>query len=263
MVAVGEAQIMAWLSAAWFPFMRVGGAVMTAPLFSAAYVPMRIRLLLAIMISAALIPMLSSMAPADGAVPNLIGLDGLLLAAKELLIGVCLGFFLQIVFDAVVVAGHLIASGMGLGFAMMVDPQRGVQVPVLSQYLLIVCMLLFVAMDGHLAFLAMLARSFQLWPVAGPAFNVDQLQLLFSQGSQLFSGAIQIAIPAVIALLLVQISVGVVSRAAPTLNLFAVGFPLAMLVGFVLLERLIPSLTPQLASHVDAAYAAIADFLGG
>src|SRR5690606_16457420 len=112
-----------------------------------------------------------------------------------------------------------IASGMGLGFAMMVDPNRGVQVPVLSQYLLIITLLLFVAMDGHLAFLAMLARSFELWPIAGEAMAVSQLQIMFEQGSAMFAGAIQIAIPAVIALLLVQIAVGVISRAAPTLNL--------------------------------------------
>jgi flagellar biosynthetic protein FliR len=255
------AQLMGWLSAAWLPFMRIGGAVMTAPLFSAAYVPMRIRLMLAVFVSAALLPMINSQGPISPAI-NLIGVEGIVLAAKELLIGICLGFFLQLVFEAVVVGGHLIANGMGLGFAMMVDPQRGVQVPVLSQYLLVITMLLFVAMDGHLAFLAMLARSFQLWPVNGPAMNVDQLQLVFSQGSAMFAGAIQIAIPAVIALLLVQIAVGVISRAAPTLNLFAVGFPLAMLVGFLLLDRIMPNLLPQLSSLVDSTYAVIAEFLG-
>lgn len=253
---------MDWLSAAWLPFMRVGGAVMTAPLFSAAYVPMRVRLMLAVFISAALLPMLTEMKLNTGLAVNLIGVEAIVMAAKELLIGICLGFFLQLVFEAVVIAGHLIASGMGLGFAMMVDPNRGVQVPVLSQYLLIITLLLFVAMDGHLAFLAMLARSFELWPIAGEAMAVSQLQIMFEQGSAMFAGAIQIAIPAVIALLLVQIAVGVISRAAPTLNLFAVGFPLAMLVGFVLLQWLIPSLVPQLSGQIDTAYAALARFLG-
>lgn len=260
-LVVSEAQLMSGLASAWLPFMRIGGALMTAPLFSAAYVPVRIRLMIAIFITAALLPLLNTtQAVAPGA--NLIGLDAVLVAAKELLIGIGLGFFLQLVFDAIVVGGHLIASGMGLGFAMMVDPQRGVQVPVLSQYLLIITLLLFVALDGHLAFLAMLARSFQLWPINGAGFSAEHFGLLVAQGNVLFSGAIQIAIPAVIALLLVQISVGVISRAAPTLNLFAVGFPLAMLVGFLLLERILPSLLPQLNSLLDAAYRSVGTFLG-
>ncbi|GAB3375373.1 flagellar biosynthetic protein FliR [Spongiibacter taiwanensis] len=259
-VAFSEAQMMSSLAAAWLPFMRIGGALMTAPLFSAAYVPMRIRLMIAIFISAALLPFLNA-GQAAGPL-NLLGIEAVLLAGKELLIGICLGFFLQLVFDAILVGGHLIANGMGLGFAMMVDPQRGVQVPVLSQYLLIVTMLLFVVLDGHLAFLAMLVRSFQLWPVAGVGFSPDQFGLIVAQGGVIFSGAIQIAIPAVIALLLVQISIGVISRAAPTLNLFAVGFPLAMLVGFLLLERILPSLLPQLNSLLNGAYDAIGRFLG-
>jgi flagellar biosynthetic protein FliR len=156
----------------------------------------------------------------------------------------------------------LIAMGMGLGFAMMVDPQRGVQVPVLSQFLLIFTMLLFVAMNGHMDFISLLARSFEYLPIGGTALSGDQLSVVVMRGAELFTGAIAVAIPAVVALLVVQLSIGVISRAAPTLNLFAVGFPIAMLIGFLVVNRLIPNLLPLLSSSLGRAFVAAEQFLG-
>ena len=144
----------------------------------------------------------------------------------------------------------------------MVDPQRGVQVPVLSQFLLIFTMLLFVAMNGHLDFLDLLARSFEYWPIGGGALSGDQLGVVIVRGAELFTGAIRVAIPAVVALLVVQLAMGVVSRAAPTLNLFAVGFPIAMLIGFMVVDRLLPNLLPLLSSGLGAAFVAAEQFLG-
>jgi flagellar biosynthetic protein FliR len=152
---------------------------------------------------------------------------------------------------------------MGLGFAMMVDPQRGAQVPVLSQFLLIFTMLIFVAMNGHIDFLALLARSFEYWPVAGDGISRDQFSVVWMRGAELFSGAIRVAIPAVVALLVVQLAVGIVSRAAPTLNLFAVGFPIAMLIGFLVVDRLLPNLLPLLTTMLGSAFIAVELFLGG
>ncbi len=252
-----EAQIMSWLASAWLPFVRIGGAMMTAPLFSANYIPRQARLILALFVTAAVLPMLPPL-PAI----NLLGMEAVVLAAGELLLGLAMGFIIQLVFDAIILGGQLMANGMGLGFAMMVDPQRGVQVPVLSQYLLILTMLLFVAMNGHLDFLNLLIQSFQYWPIGHAAPDADQLGVIIVYGAELFSGAIRIAIPAIIALLVVQLAVGVVSRAAPTLNLFAVGFPLAMLVGFLVVDQLVPNLLPVLSAMMDTAFATVQTLLG-
>lgn len=231
--------------------------MMTAPLFSAAYIPMRIRLIIAVLVSAAVVPMLDLNIGV-----NPLGIEMVLLTAKEFLIGLGLGFLIQMIFEAITLAGHLIANGMGLGFAMMVDPQRGIQVPVLSQFLLIVTMLLFVVLNGHLDFLALLIASFETLPVAPVALDGSQYQNLVLSGTDLFSGAIRVAIPAVIALLVVQIAVGVISRAAPTMNLFAVGFPLAMLIGFLLLEAMVPSLLPLLKTLLAEAFLVAGRFIG-
>ena len=257
MIAPTADQLTVLLASAWLPFVRVSGAMLTAPLFGAAYVPTRVRILISVFVTVVISPLL----PAPP-VMNLIGYEAILLAANELLIGICMGFIIQLVFDAIILAGQMIAMGMGLGFAMMVDPQRGAQVPVLSQFLLIFTMLLFVAMNGHIDFLALLAKSFQYWPIAGETVSADQLSVMWMRGAELFTGAIRVAIPAVVALLVVQLAVGIVSRAAPTLNLFAVGFPIAMLIGFLVIERLIPNLLPLLTSMLGNAFIAAELFLG-
>ncbi|MAY39671.1 MULTISPECIES: flagellar biosynthetic protein FliR [Spongiibacter] len=258
MIAVNEAQILSWLAAVWLPFARISGAMLTAPLFSASYIPARAKILFSVVLCVILLPLL----PTPPAV-NIISLEGMLLLANELLIGLCIGFIVQLVFDAIVLAGQLIANGMGLGFAMMVDPQRGVQVPVLSQYLLIICMLLFVAMGGHLEFIKLMARSFELWPSASRSVEPAAIDSVVAWGAELFAGAIRVSIPAIIALLVVQVAVGVISRAAPTLNLFAVGFPLAMLMGYLIVDQLIPNLLPVLSRLLNRAFEQTAVFLGG
>ena len=258
MIAVSEAQILSWMASLWLPFARVSGVMLTAPLFSASYIPNRAKALFCVVLCMLLLPVLPPM-PAI----NILSIEGMLILSNELLIGLCIGFIVQLVFDGIILAGQLIANGMGLGFAMMVDPQRGIQVPVLSQYLLIICMLLFVALEGHLDLIILLARSFEIWPAGGRLVSPESLSVVYQWGSELFSAAVRVSIPAVIALLVVQVAVGVISRAAPTLNLFAVGFPLAMLMGYLIVDQLIPNLLPVLSQLLDRALAQLSLFIGG
>lgn len=258
MIAVNEAQILSWVAGLWLPFARVGGMLLSAPFFSATYIPNRAKLLLCVVLCLLLMPLLGP-APAI----NILSVQGMLILANELLIGLCIGFIVQLVFDGIILAGQLIANGMGLGFAMMVDPQRGIQVPVLSQYLVIVCMLLFVALGGHLDLISLLVRSFEIWPAGAGMTPPESLFSVVQWGSEVFSAAVRVSIPAVIALLVVQLAVGVISRAAPTLNLFAVGFPLAMLIGYLVVDQLIPNLLPVLSRLLDRAWAQLSLFLGG
>jgi flagellar biosynthetic protein FliR len=149
---------------------------------------------------------------------------------------------------------------MGLGLATMIDPQRGMAVPVVSQFFVILGMLIFLALGGHLAVFEMLTGSFTMLPIGTP-LPVDGLMAIVGFASEMFAGAVLIALPAVTALFIVNIAFGVMSRAAPTLNLFAVGLPAAILAGFLVLIITIGNLPKLLTQLLDAALAAVAAFL--
>lgn len=253
-----DAQMLGWLGAYWLPFMRIGGALLVVPLFGNRHIPARVRILLAVLCAVLVAPQL----PPPPLVSPL-SVPAVLLAANELLIGLFLGFLIQLVFEAVMMAGQLISNGMGLSFSIMNDPQQGIAVPVVGQFLMLISLLLFLAMNGHLEFLRLVAGSFRIWP-AGQAW-LDGATLLGVAGglSELFRGAVRVALPAVMALLVVQVAMGVISRSAPTLNLFAVGFPLAILLGFVVMERILPGLLPILDHLLTTAMGRAAELLQG
>ena len=242
------------LAGAFWPFFRIAGVLMVAPVFGARLVPARVRVALALGITLVMAPLLP-----PGPEPGLSLLTGLLVV-QEIVLGVMMGFALQMIFDALVIAGQTIAMTMGLGFAMLVDPQRGVSVPVLSQFFLIIGVLVFLSLDGHLATLRMLAFSFESLPVGEPLAR-ESLWGLVTWGGEMFAGAVRVALPAVVAILVVNIAFGVMSRAAPTLNLFAVGFPSALLLGFLILLINIGNLSATMGELMDAAFTNIAAFL--
>jgi flagellar biosynthesis protein FliR len=251
-----EALLSAEIARLAWPFFRIAGLVMVAPVFGARLVPIRIRLALAVAVTMAVAPGLAMPPTAFDA-----SFGGALVVVHEVLVGAAMGFTLQMIFDAVIVAGQTIAMSMGLGFAMMVDPQRGVSVPVLSQFYVIVGMLVFLALGGHLAVIRMLFDSFGALPI-GATFSSDGLWALVSWGSQLFAGAMRIALPAVTALLVMNLAFGVMSRAAPTLNLFAIGFPTAILVGFVVLFLNMGSFPNVFSGLLEAAIDNVGLMLG-
>ncbi|MEM9058280.1 MAG: flagellar biosynthetic protein FliR, partial [Pseudomonadota bacterium] len=241
--------ISAMLANAMWPFLRIGALVMTAPVFSVALVPMRFRIALTLALTVVLVPVI----PASPNVPALSG-QALVIAFQQLMIGVVMGLAVQLVFDAVVLGGQAIAMSMGLGFATMIDPLRGVNVPVLSQFLLTFGTLVFLALDGHLLLIEALAASFTTLPVGVNGVSREGLWALLLWSSHLFSGALRIALPALVALLMVNLSFGVMSRAAPTLNLFAVGFPISMTLGFVIVLFGLPDLVGAMQSLTASAF---------
>lgn len=239
---------MRWVGAVMWPFIRIGAMLMSAPVFGARTVPVRVRLVLALAIAVILAPLLPPTPAVDPLSPA-----GLLVGAQQVLLGVAMGFILHLVFAALILAGQTIAMTMGLGFASAVDPQNGVQVPVLSQYFLITATLVFLALDGHLMVIDVLVQSFRLVPVgsAGPLPEMPWKIVLW--GSHLFAGAVLIALPATVAVLMVNLAFGVMTRAAPQLNIFAVGFPVTLLAGFVLLLFSLPGLLPQISALLGEA----------
>jgi len=230
-------QIALWLSNLFWPFVRISSMMLASPVFGARMMPVRIRIVMAMVISALTIPLLPPMP-----VVELISFSAAGILFQQIIIGVSMGFIVQMVFQSLVVAGEAIANGMGLGFARMVDPANGVQVPVISQFLIVMATLLFVILNGHLLLIKLVISSFETLPVSASGLSLPGIKAVVNWASQMFIGGLLIALPAVTALLVVNISMGVITRAAPQLNIFAVGFPLMILLGFVFLSATLPSI---------------------
>ena len=168
---------------------------------------------------------------------------------------------MQLVFDAIALGGQAISMTMGLGFAVFVDRVNGVNIPVLGQLFMMLGMLVFLSLDGHLAMIRLLADSFHLLPLSGGGLSRIALGELLAWTSQVFVVAAKIALPAVTALVIVNLSFGVMSRAAPTLNLFAIGFPAAMLLGFAVILLSMGNLTENVSQSLDDALTLLPELL--
>ncbi len=237
MLSLTTEQIGGWLGAFFWPFVRISAMMMAAPVFGARLMPVRIRIFMAFAFSIIAIPMLPAVPQVDP-----VSLAAISIIAQQIIIGLAMGFMIQLVFQALVIAGEAIANGMGLGFARMMDPANGVQVPVISQFLIVMATLLFVVLNGHLMMIDMVVQSFRILPISESGLSTQGFWQVVSWGSQMFIGGLLIAIPAVTALLVVNISMGVITRAAPQLNIFAVGFPLMILLGFIFVAMTVPSM---------------------
>jgi flagellar biosynthetic protein FliR len=239
---------MTWLAVWAAPFLRLSGMFVIAPIFSAAGFNARTRAILAVCIAALVAPILPPSPVAD-----LFSADGLLMAIREIGIGFAIGFILQLAFGAAVFAGQSVAMTMGLGFAMAVDPQNGVQVPVVSQFNVILATLLFLALDGHLVLIATVVESYRVLPISASGLPVTSLSNIFAMGGQVFAGGILLALPAIASLLLVNVSFGVMTRAAPQLNIFAVGFPLTIFAGLLVMFLAMPGFITALTQLMSNA----------
>ncbi|HEY9018485.1 flagellar biosynthetic protein FliR [Thiomicrospira sp.] len=232
----------------FWPFVRIGAMLSIIPLFGMRSVPVRSRLILTVLITIAVAPMLALPPPVDP-----FTWLGLMYIMQQILIGLAMGIIFLVVFQAFVMAGHMIAMGMGLAFASMVDPASGVQAPVVSQYFTIIVTLLFLALNGHLMVIYAVVDSFHYLPVGAEMLTTESFKLVYEFGSYMFSAGVLIALPAITALLLINISFGVITRAAPALNIFAVGFPITLLAGLVMMIYTTPMILPHLQELLTRA----------
>lgn len=256
MLALSSEQIAIWIGSFFWPFVRIGSMMVAAPVFGARMLPVRIRILMALSVSVLTVPLLPPVPAVDP-----ISLASFNILLQQILIGVATGFIIQMVFQSLVIAGEAIANGMGLGFARMVDPANGVQVPVISQFFVVLATLLFVVLNGHLLLIQLIVRSFEILPIAETGLSLPALKAVVNWGSQMFIGGLMIGLPAVTALLVVNIAMGVITRAAPQLNIFAVGFPLMILLGFIFLAATLPSVFAQFTKLLMAAFEYIAELM--
>ena len=230
MISLTSGQIDAWIAAFFFPLARVLALLAAAPPFSNPGMNTRVRLMLGLAITLALTPALPPMppvAPASGM--------GLLILAQQMLIGFAIGFTLRRVFNAVDMAGTMIGYQMGLGFATSYDPQNASQTPVVAEFIGVLALLVFLAMNGHLMVLMTLAQSFTLIPVGVGKLAAASWLNIANAGTVIFVSGVFLALPVLIALLITNIALGILGRVAPQLNLMAIGFPITLILGFAAL----------------------------
>jgi flagellar biosynthetic protein FliR len=237
--------------------LRVSGMVMVAPVFGAMFVPPQLRILLTLVLSCAMLPVM-------GAAPAIepLSIPGMLAIAQELMIGIAIGFLLKLAIEAAVLGGQIVSSGTGLSFAMVVDPQSG-GIPLLGRFYLIIATLLMLAADAHLQLIELLAASFDLLPIGGNGLDAADARQVADFAGIMFVGALKLALPSVAAMLMVNATFGVISRAAPTLNLFAVGFPVTLLMGLLVMVLDIGGHGPIWQTQFAEAFRAIDRLMAG
>ena len=228
LLALTDTQISTWVASFILPLFRITAMLMAMPVFGTTLVPRRIRLYFAVAITVVLVPGLPPMPPV-----NALDLSALMLIAEQVLIGTLLGFSLQLFFQAFVIAGQIISIQMGMGFASMVDPTNGVSAAVIGQFLTMLVTLLFLGMNGHLVVFEVVTESFTTLPV-GSAMLVNHFWDIANKLGWVLGAAMLLVLPAITALLVVNIAFGIMTRAAPQLNIFSIGFPLTLVLGLVI-----------------------------
>ena len=251
-------QLEHWIGSLFWPFLRIGACLMVAPAFGASYVTPRIRIVLAAAVTLVSLPLLPPQADIAA-----LSADGVVTTLAQLVVGVALGFALQLMFDALTLGGQILANGMGLEFAFNIDPLRGVETPALGQLYSLLGTLIFLALDGHIALIETLVASFRGLPVGPVGLSPEALHLMANWGSELFLGALRVALPGMTALLVVNLAFGVTARAAPALNLFAVGFPITLVFGFVIVLLAMPGLQGVMTDLLVAGFAFMRTLTGG
>lgn len=215
-----------------WPLCRVGGFFMTMFVVSGRTVPMRIRLLAAAAFTLCILPSIPALP--DGLAP-FSGI-GILITIKEVLIGACIGFMTQFISQCFVLAGQTVAMQTGLGFASLVDPVSGTNTPVVGQFFTVLTTLVFLAIDGHIIFFRMLLMSFVTLPQGGEFISPVGLREMVEFGTMMFSSALAMAMSAICTMLVVNFTFGVMTRAAPQLNVFSMGFAVSMVVGLFIVR---------------------------
>ncbi|SHI12296.1 Flagellar biosynthetic protein FliR [Vibrio aerogenes CECT 7868] len=219
------AQISSLLGQLWWPFFRLGAAFLSMPFFGNSMIPVWVRSLLVLSIVTMTAPLMPPMPAVD-----LMSMTSLFLAFEQAIWGIMFGLILHMLFGIFTMLGQILSLQMGLGMAMMNDPINGQSVAVLGRLFAVFSTLLFLALEGHLLIIDILIQSFHVWPV-GSGITVLSLKGVISVFGWMFTSALALALPAIVSMLLANISFGVMNRAAPSLNVYALGFPMTMLLG--------------------------------
>lgn len=235
MLTLHSADLQQWVIQLLWPLTRILGCIAVAPLFSHPTVPNRIKLGIGLMITLAVVPTIE--VPAIEA----FSMPGLLSLLAQFLIGISMGFVMRLLFTAVEMAGFMMGMSMGLGFASFYDPQTEGQTMAVAQVMTMMTLLIFMALDGHLMVVATLAQSFVVMPIVDSHWQLNS-QAIALLGSHVFSQGLLLALPVIASLLLTNMALGILTKAAPQLNIFGIGFPITISVGLLMTLLSLPTL---------------------
>lgn len=229
-----------------WPLGRISGLMLAVPFFSSGLIPSRIKIFFIFAVAWVCAPF----------IPNevcLLHFNVLYPAymVQELVLGLLMGFVLQLVFQVFVLGGQIISMQSGMGFAVMVDPSSRASVPLISQFYLMMVTLIFLAMNGHLLVLDALIESFRTMPVGEMTLDKATVLNVILFSGWMFKEAVLISIPALLSLLIVSLSFGIMARVAPALNIFSLGFPITLLMGMVIIKVGLPSLGGQVTESIE------------
>lgn len=256
MVSVTTAQLYGWIADFLWPLFRLLALIGTAPLFGESTIPRQAKIGLAALITVAVAPTIG-----DIPVVPVYSFDGFLIILNEIGIGIALGFSMRLVFTAVQYAGEIVGLQMGLSFASFYDRNSGGQTMVLARFLNVIAVLLFLAMDGHLLMLATVVDSFSALPISATPLSSSGWGAVARAGGTVFSSGVLLALPLIAALLTLNLVMGILNRASPQLSIFAVGFPVTLAGGMVLMMLVMPQMGSFMSHLLENALMGLTNIL--
>lgn len=233
MFTFSSAQLDLWIASFIWPFIRVLAMLSTAPVFDHRTIQRRLRFGLAALVTILLMPLL----PPPQTTLN--SGQAIIVLIQQILIGASMGFAMRLIFSTFEMAGDLIGLQIGLAFAQFIDPNRGGQTPLLGSFLGVLASLFFLSVDGHLLVISSIVQSFELVPIS-TNLAVTQPQNIASTGGIMFMLALQISLPVLAAMLICNIVMGLLARAAPQLNIMSIGFAITIVMGLWVLWASLP-----------------------
>ena len=237
MLTLTSLEINAWIAGLLWPLTRILGMLASAPLFGHASVPNPVKLILGVLLALIIAPTIPAVPAIDP-----MSYAGLLILVQELLVGAAMGFSMRLVFAAIEYAGELASSTMGFSFASFFDPTTQGRSAAISQFLSMVATMAFLAVNAHLVLLAALSESFISLPISGSPLSLAAPLEVARLGGRIFSAGLQLSLPIIAALLITNVALGILTRAAPQLNIFGIGFPITLGVGMLTLSVALPYL---------------------
>ncbi|MBF4988704.1 flagellar biosynthetic protein FliR [Methylophilus sp. 14] len=240
MLTIHASDLQLWIVQLLWPLTRVLGCLTVVPLFSHPSIPKRIKLAIGFVITLAIVPAIQ--------VPSIevLSWQGLLSLLAQFLIGISMGFVMRLLFTAVEMAGFMMGMSMGLGFASFYDPQAHGQTIAVGQFLTMLALLVFLSLDGHLIVVAVMLQSFETMPIGMEHWQLNS-QAIASLGGHIFSQGLLLSLPVVASLLITNMALGVLTKAAPQFNIFGIGFPITISVGFLMTLLSLPSLVSPIS----------------
>lgn len=248
MITFSEAQLVAWMSPILWPFVRVLALFTAAPVFSQRSIPMRAKVGLAFLVAVCAQATLIGQPVVSVNSPEALGT-----LVQQIVVGLAIGFAVRLVFAALEVAGELIGLQMGLNFASFFDPASNAQISAISRFFVQIGTLLFIVINGHLLLLMAVVKSFDSFPVDGNFMQSLAQMRIHEMGGAVFSSAFWIALPMIAMLLFVNLALGIISRVAPQMNIYAVGFPVTLTVGLIGIVATLPMLEQPLMALLQRA----------